>query len=925
MPQFINITDSQILTPPQSELTADHPYVLCLTTAGANRYLFEFQNSNVLRRWSAAFRISMYERAMLQECYTAALIARSRSVVGVKALFNAYHGALGSKGKYGGWVRVRFSWSIKWQKCWCVVSDTPSSWTAGGGMNHAIHERILYKLSNKQSLRGEARFYESRRDPKNKPIAILGNVYAAYAVYPEKPFLVDSSTLIKVEGSLQPGKGIYTGMARPGEEYKDAFVLLMPEDIPSSSSSTGSSPSSSPTIGSSSPSSFQPMLPHSATRSRFSTSSSFFSSLHLSAKASSTANFESMVTWLVAFYDAFNLYGRPDKLITESSKPESMIFAMPSSLEDSYLDVEEVFLTLSPNGNLETAAHSAREWRSKMKELTLEQLKSGKRVFNPAVLLRNAVAEVPVIREPVPPHLRNESQQGQGGLGIPLRSENASAVAFARQTESITPPPSYPAATAQPGLSAQQAVQAGMRQSRLGGFLRRKSSRMNGDDRHSRSFSESGVENTRVAMNRFSLNEDSEDENAPDLFNPQPQQAARPAFQSSPLRNSTALGEEQVFDTAEEENEMERRGRPSLMHRLSSHRRVQSETRMGELFREAGKGYYSDEENGDAKPPARRVSSDDMLKGQPGKGVGGEATVSSDSLETGTQFNHTFDGIDRRARVRLSESSSDRSETPADPMTDTPRLEESQSQSSPASSMESLPPPKSSPKRARRSLDERAFLGAAASTHVTGQLQSTSDIKSPETFNAPIFQGPVTQGGQPANTRPQNLPPPNRPPPPPGQWNGLPPQRRPEDMMQYNQNLMPPPRDYRPPPPPPQNFHHPLTPRGPQPPYPPDPRYQQPYPQQSHRQSIQDLPMRARGPLPPDRYSPRYSMDSDPRYSSSEDSIYTRRSIDSGSHKVPRRLLPQSSASSNRSRSNPTPPPVTPARPGLVSEPRVAQ
>src|SRR5579862_4887443 len=146
MPQFINITDA-IITSTNPQEHPDHQFVLSISTAGSNRYLFEFQNQNVLRRWAAAFRVAIFERAALQECYTAALIARSRAQPAVKRLFSAYHGALGSKGKYSGWVRVRFSWSIKWQKCWAVVSDTPSSWSAGAGQG--LHERLLYKFSSK--------------------------------------------------------------------------------------------------------------------------------------------------------------------------------------------------------------------------------------------------------------------------------------------------------------------------------------------------------------------------------------------------------------------------------------------------------------------------------------------------------------------------------------------------------------------------------------------------------------------------------------------------------------------------------------------------------------------------------------------------------------------------------------------------------
>ena len=808
MPQFINVTDA-IITSSNPQQVPDHQNVLSISTAGSNRYLFEFQNTNVLRRWSAAFRIAIYERVALQECYTAALIARSRTAPNVRRLFAAYHGALGSKGKYSGWVRVRFSWNLKWQKCWAVVSDTPSSWFAGNG---AIHERLLYKFSSKQSLRGEVRFYESRRDAKNKPIAILSNVFAAFAVYPEKSFLVDASTMIKVEGSLITGK---SKLWRAGEQYKDGFILLMPDDLPTSTSNT-SSPAGSPVIGASASGTFGGSSGSGSSRSRFSTSpSSFFSALSGSSphKGVSSAAFESMLTWLVAFYDAFNLYGRPEKLITDASKPESMIFAMPHVLEDSYLDVEEVFMTLAEQGQLESNKYSAREWRLKLKEMTLATLKEGKKVFNPAILLQNTLSAVPVIREPVPPVLRQKAVPLP-----PIPQESPPTVNFSEHVVEMDPPP-YPEPTAQ--------------RSRLG-FLRRKPSHPEAD-RHSRSLSESGVENTRAAMNRFSLAEDSsEDENAPNLFqNP----TARSSYQASPLRNSevrpsTADSNEELFV------------RPTLLKRKSTHRRGHSESRMNELYREAAenkRGYASDEESISRPPTARRVSSDELLKAHSGPFLGADRRTgrSRESFETGTQFNRTFDENpqpERDARFRLSESSSDRSETPADPA-DTPRMEATNLQSSPASSMESLPTVKvqSSPLRDR---DERMY---------------NAPVAPQDSFHAPIFRDSsqpsvlMPVNGQPIPVR--RDPSPNRVTyaqgPRSAPWSSVNPQAGPANGGVDSARRTHAGHPIQ------AGTGYPVQPAAP----PPHPFSNVPDDRTANPHSIQSLPMRARGPLSHDPQS----------------------------------------------------------------------
>jgi hypothetical protein len=868
MPQFINVTDA-IITATNPQENPEHYNVLSIITAGSNRYLFEFQNTNVLKRWSAAFRIAMYERTALQECYTASLIARSRNTPNVRKLFSAYHGVLGSKGKYSGYVKVRFSWSIKWQKCWIVVSDTPSSWFATG-TGHGIHERLLYKFSSKQSLRGEARFYESRRDAKNKPIAVLGNVFAAYAVYPEKHFLVDSSTLIKVEGSLQIGKG---AAARAGEQYKDAFVLLIPDDL-STSSSNNSSPASSPIINHAVP----PLS--NVPRSRVSSSSSLFSVFNSSSsKGGSSAAFESMLTWLVAFYDAFNLYGRPDKLVTDASRLESMIFAMPSSLEDSYLDVEEVFTTLAKAGQLENNAYSTREWRGKLKELTYTRLQQGKKVFNPAVLLKNAVAEVPVIRQPVPPHLRNQNDPSIPK--VPIRSESTPTVHFPVNHPENSPI-LYPAPVAQrqPGT-------------RLG-FLRRNPSRP--EHGHNR-LSEDAVENTRVAVNRFSLNEDIENENGTELFQP----PVAPPYQSSPLRNSETRPTSSDSD-AEAIAVQERVGRPALVKRASSRRRGHSETRMVDIHREAEEtkgGYNSEEESERQGPVARRVLSDDMLKVQSEAFLGpeqGRLRGSRESLETGTQFDHTFDSLPRNdatARLRLSASSSDQSDTHADPLRDTPRIDGVNVLSSPASSIESLAPSKihGSPPRGHQSTDDRMYNAPVAAPEQRFNSPQSRDQSQPS-VSIPVHGQPIREGSPsrvPHAQGPRTAP-----------WSTVPVgASKADDVLNYNQELMKP-RDHRPAPTP-GSGKHPLTVHYPVQPTVPRPQESPGAPGPSYQQNIPDLQMRPHGPLPPQQQR-------DPDPPPPQNSYYpqgppSRRRNDQ--HKIPRRTVPGETPASSRSQSNP--------------------
>ena len=391
---------------------------------------------------------------------------------------------------------------------------------------------------------------------------------------------------------------------------------------------------------------------------------------------------------------------------------------------------------------------------------------------------------------------------------------------------------------------------------------------------HNRSLTEDGVENTRVAMKRFSLNEDTEDENGPELF----QSRGTRQFQSSPLRNSQ-LPDAETVDTQAEV------GRTTLKKRASSHRRVHSDTRMADIYRESegsNFGYNSDEESEAHPPVARRVASDEMLKAQSGAFLGpeqgGGPPGSRGSLDTGTQFNHTFDE-NGRSRIRISGSSSDHSDTLVDPLRDTPRMDAVNVQSSPASSMESLPPIKlqTSPPRPRRPTDDN----------------TDSPLPPNHSFNSPLFQNQsqplvsVPLNGQPIPVRQESSPP--RPPytqgPRSAPWSAAPaaPASKADDVLR--------PRDHRPAPTPTSAKHPPVIN------YPSQAPAAQPQgsPEVAdnrgrYQHTITELQMRARGPA-------QQQQQRDPYYAQGPRKLED--------HKVPRRMVPsQQLPASIPSRSN---------------------
>lgn len=200
-PTYINITDSTFksiatLPSPSGPLSS----IIVLSTTLKNRYLLQFANPVLLRDWSAAFRLALFEYTSLQEAYTGALLsAKGAKLNGIRTLLTE------TKFQHEDWVSVRFGAGMPWKKCWTVI--TPPT----------------MKKKKKQPPPGTIAFYEDKKTTKKPPLATISGSYATYAVYPQNSVLIDASTLIKVEGKVE---------FNDVEGEKDAAVFLMPEPHP---------------------------------------------------------------------------------------------------------------------------------------------------------------------------------------------------------------------------------------------------------------------------------------------------------------------------------------------------------------------------------------------------------------------------------------------------------------------------------------------------------------------------------------------------------------------------------------------------------------------------------------------------------------------------------------------------------------------
>ncbi|KAH6709287.1 hypothetical protein BKA61DRAFT_678181 [Leptodontidium sp. MPI-SDFR-AT-0119] len=303
LPKFINLTDASIkmieALPTRADSEAPLQNVLSISTAGKNRYLLHFNSHHSLIQWTAGIRLAMFEHATLQEAYTGALIAgKGKGLNNINVIMER------ARVPTADWARVRFGAGTPWRRCWCVISP-PDEKEVQKLQKQLNKKKSAYDRSRPPVLKGDIKFYDSKKTKKVRPIATISDAYSAFAIYPQSKPLIDASTLVKVEGSI-------TIHSNP-PSTTEGFVFVMPEVHPA------------------------------------------------------VTGFEMMLRWLFPVFDTFGLYGRPGRLVADTSDPRSLMFAMPKHRRYGYLEILDVSGLI-----LETGSASWREgeWRKRMKELT---------------------------------------------------------------------------------------------------------------------------------------------------------------------------------------------------------------------------------------------------------------------------------------------------------------------------------------------------------------------------------------------------------------------------------------------------------------------------------------------------------------------------------------------------------------------------
>lgn len=261
--------------------------ILSISTAGRNRYLLHFNSHHSLVQWTSGIRLAMFEHSTLQEAYTGALIAgKGKTLNNINIIMERARQPIQE------WVRVRFGAGVPWKRCYCVIEPPSEKEYQKAQKEHK--KRSPYDRSHGPVLKGEIKFFDTKKEADKKkkhqrPIASITDAYSAYAIYPQAKELIDSSTLLKLEGNIT----IHTDPASSSE----GFVFIMPETPPA------------------------------------------------------VSGFEMLLRFLFPTWDTFALYGRPGRLVASTLDTRSLMFAMPKNRRYGYLDVLDVTGLITTDGS----------------------------------------------------------------------------------------------------------------------------------------------------------------------------------------------------------------------------------------------------------------------------------------------------------------------------------------------------------------------------------------------------------------------------------------------------------------------------------------------------------------------------------------------------------------------------------------------
>lgn len=367
-PQYLNFSDavfSAMAVLPAAKMQLEN--VLVVLTTLKNRYILQLRTYKQLQQWTLALRLAAYEHLALQEAYTGALLlARGLRLSDIRTILAPKRFA------HEDWVKIRYGSGTAWKRCYAVVE--PSTQKRKGFVPGRV---LLYDLD---SL---------------KKKALVGAVTAASlvcAVYPQLPFFIDHSTIMKLECTVDFKPGKSKSSSRKSADSHETSLFLMPE------------------------------------------------------QHSLVPGFDTLIRFLVPLYDAFGLYGRPQRLKADRVDPASLVFGLPTLPHVHYLTPTDLDGLVASRAFLDW---DARTWHENIKAVLRLKMAHG---YDGCGSSRGLSGAVTSLNSPVSQVLG----LAQGPGSTPTQSNHEKFVQVPSKTPALAPVPVL--APASSGVSSKSAT-----------------------------------------------------------------------------------------------------------------------------------------------------------------------------------------------------------------------------------------------------------------------------------------------------------------------------------------------------------------------------------------------------------------------------------------------------------------------------------
>ena len=136
-----------------------------------------------------------------------------------------------------GWAMIRVAGQTDWKRVWLVVQkglgvgvEDDGAGPAGAAVQTTTKRKrmsnVFSRETNASTLPAKSlisMFTSSKPKDRKKPLLTVYGITQAFGVYPERPELINRSTLLKVEGTFGDDEIAATF------KMKDGWVLIMPE------------------------------------------------------------------------------------------------------------------------------------------------------------------------------------------------------------------------------------------------------------------------------------------------------------------------------------------------------------------------------------------------------------------------------------------------------------------------------------------------------------------------------------------------------------------------------------------------------------------------------------------------------------------------------------------------------------------------